>query len=297
MGGAAGGDRTLPVHRGRAVTAGLRLVAPAGPDVLAGDEPAGRSPGAVGKALQLLEAFMVTGPVAGVTELARTAGLSKSTAFRLLASLEEAGYVTHAGSDYCLNLRLFELGSQVAVCRPDGLRAVAAPFLADLFRETAHAAHLAVLDGTDVLYIEKVHGSGTPRVPTSVGSRMPASCTALGKAMLSAGHEATVSRLIADGLPRRTRHSVAAPGLLVAELRRARAAGVAFDREESMLGLTCVAAPVCHAGRAIAAISLSGPTRRLDPERLSAKLQAVAAQIAARHAALRPDGILPARAR
>jgi len=279
------------------VTAGLRLVAPAGPDVLAGDEPAGRSPGAVGKALQLLEAFMVTGPVAGVTELARAAGLSKSTAFRLLASLEEAGYVTHAGGDYCLNLRLFELGSQVAVCRPDGLRAVAAPFLADLFRETAHAAHLAVLDGTDVLYIEKVHGSGTPQVPTSVGSRMPASCTALGKAMLSAGHEATVSRLIADGLPRRTRHSAAAPGLLVAELRRARAAGVAFDREESMLGLTCVAAPVCHAGRAIAAISLSGPTRRLDPERLAARLQAVAAQIAARHAALRPDGTLPARAR
>lgn len=279
------------------MTAGPRPAAPAAQGVLAGNEPAGRSLGAVGKALQLLEAFMVTGPVAGVTGLARAAGLSKSTAFRLLASLEEAGYVTHAGSDYCLNLRLFELGSQVAVCRPGGLRAIAAPFLADLFRETAHAAHLAVLDGTDVLYIEKVHGNGASQVPTCVGSRMPASCTALGKAMLSAGHGATVSKLIADGLPRRTRHSVAAPGLLVGELRRARAAGVAVDREESALGLTCVAAPVCHAGKAIAAISLSGPTHRLDPEKLSARIQAAAAQIAARHAALRPDSVMPAPAR
>lgn len=243
-----------------------------------------RSVSSVGKALQLLDAFLTIGPVAGVSELARAARLPKSTAFRLLNHLEMAGYVEHSGSDYRLNLRLFELGSQVGLCRPDGLRTLAAPFVAELFRETSHAAHMAVLDGPDVLYIEKVHGHGVPRVPTTVGGRMPASCTALGKAMLPFGHDDTTRKILSRGLTRRTRHSVAAPGLFVGELRRIRESGVAYDREESALGLTCVAAPIRYRGTAIAAVSVSGPTSRVDPEKAAARVLRTAARISALYA-------------
>lgn len=246
--------------------------------------PCGQSATSVGKALRLLDAFMVIGPVARVSELAQATGLPKSTVFRLLNSLQLAGYIVHSGTDYLLNLRLFELGSLVEVCRPEGLRAIAAPFLADLYRDTAHTAHLAVLDGTDVLYIEKVHGRGGRSLPTSVGGRMPASCTALGKAMLPFGYAETAERIARAGLVRLTPRSVTAPGLFLGELRGIRQSGAAFDREESALGLTCVAAPVRYRERAIAAISLSGPTSRLDPDRLAARVRDAAARISALHA-------------
>ncbi|MBO0838791.1 MAG: IclR family transcriptional regulator, partial [Actinobacteria bacterium] len=182
-----------------------------------------------------------------------------------------------------------ELGSQVGLCRPDGLRSLAAPFVAELFRETAHAVHLAVLDGPDVLYIEKVHGHATPRVPTTIGGRMPASCTALGKAMLPFGHDDAARKILARGLARKTRRSVVAPGLFLSELRRIRESGVAYDREESALGLTCVAAPVRYRGTAIAAVSISGPTSRLDPEKAAARVLRTAGHISALYAKRQPD--------
>lgn len=256
-------------------------IAPVGADIT---DPGSQSLSSVGKALQLLDAFLTIGPVAGVSELARAAGLPKSTAFRLLNHLQMAGYVEHSGSDYYLNLRVFELGSQVGVCRPDGLRALAAPFVAELFRETSHAAHLAVLDGSEVLYIEKIAGHNAPRVPTAVGGRMPASCTALGKAMLPFGHDEATRRILSGGLTRRTPHSVSAPGLFMSQLRRIRETGVAFDREESTLGVACVAAPIKFRGTAVAAVSVSGPTSRLDPEKTSSRVLRTAARISALYA-------------
>lgn len=247
-------------------------------------EPGSQSVSSVGKALQLLDAFATIGPVAGVSELARAAGLPKSTAFRLLNHLQLAGYVEHSGTDYCLKLRVFELGSKVGVCRPDGLRALAAPFVAELFRETSHAAHLAVLDGPEVLYIEKIHGHNAPRVPTTVGGRMPASCTALGKAMLPFGHDEATQQILSAGLPRRTRHSAAAPGLFISQLRRIRDSGVAYDREEAALGVTCVAAPIKFRGTAVAAVSVSGPTSRLDPQKTASRVLRAAAHISALYA-------------
>lgn len=248
-----------------------------------------RAIGPVAKSLQLLDAFLTIGPAAGVTELARAAQLPKSTVFRLLGQLRSGGYVAHFGNDYQLDMRLFELGSRVEMCRPDGLRALAAPFLADLFRETSCAVHLALLDGTDVLYIDKVHGHGGPRVPTAVGCRMSAACTALGKAMLPFGHEETTEKILAAGLPRRTAYSTSAPGLFIGELTRIRETGIAFDREESALGVACVAAPIRYRGTGIAAVSVSGPTSCLDHGRLRAWVRDAAAQISVLYARQRAE--------
>ena len=238
----------------------------------------------VTKALKLLDAFRSVGPVVGVSELARLTNLPKSTAFRLLNQLAASGFLERQGTDYRLDKHVFELGNSVPMCRPGDLRSIAAPFMSDLFLYSRYVVHLAILDGTDVLYIDKIGGHTGPRVPTQVGSRLPASCSALGKAMLPFGHREAIEQILHDGLARRTRHSIAAPGLFMAELQQIRTHGVAFDREEASLGLTCVAAPVIHKGQAVAAISLSGPTGRYDPAAVATKVKAAANEIAALYA-------------
>lgn len=246
----------------------------------------------VSKALLLLDAFRTVGAVAGVSELARVTGLPKSTAFRLLNQLAASGFLHRSGTDYRLDNHVFELGNCVQVCAPGDLRSIAAPFMSSLFVNSRYVVHLAILDGTDVLYLDKIQGYGGVRVPTVVGGRMRASCSALGKAMLAFGHRDAVEKILHEGLTRRTRHSIAAPGLFVKELHQVRTHGVAFDREEAALGLTCVAAPIIWNGRAVAALSVSGPTGRFDPAALATRVTAAANEISALYGRHQRDQVL-----
>ncbi|WP_300679601.1 IclR family transcriptional regulator [Nocardioides sp.] len=239
----------------------------------------------VTKALILLDAFRQVGPVAGVSDLARATGLPKSTAFRLLNQLAANGFLNRNGTDYRLSQHVFELGNSVPMCQPGDLRSIAGPFLSELFAASRTVAHLGVLDDLDVLYLDKIQGRTGAHVPTVVGSRVPASCTALGKAILPFGHRDSIERILQAGLERQTRYSIAAPGLFVSELKQVRERGVAFDREESALGLTSVAAPIIWRGVAIAAISTSGPTGRFDPVLYGSQVKAAANEIAALYGA------------
>ena len=129
----------------------------------------------VTKALRLLDVFRSDGPVLGVSELARQAGVAKSTAFRLLALLEDAELVERDGRGYRLSWRLFELGTSVQRRWPSGLREIAAPWLTEVFvRAGGNVVHLAVLDGTDALYLERIHGHKAVNPASRVGGRLPA---------------------------------------------------------------------------------------------------------------------------
>jgi IclR family transcriptional regulator, KDG regulon repressor len=219
----------------------------------------------VTKALRLLDVFRSDGPVLGVSELARQAGVAKSTAFRLLALLEDAELVERDGRGYRLSWRLFELGTSVQRRWPSGLREIAAPWLTEVFvRAGGNVVHLAVLDGADVLYLDKVSSPRSPRVPTAVGSRVPATCTGLGKAILASSPSSVVRSVVEAGMPRLTPYSITESGRMVAELQRIQKAGVAVDREESTLGITCVAAPIIVGAHVIAGVSVSGPTSHCD---------------------------------
>ncbi|MBM0127413.1 IclR family transcriptional regulator [Pimelobacter simplex] len=262
-----------------AVRVGARETAPA--NTL---EPSDRGDGdpvtSVAKALRLLDAFRQGGGRVGVTELARRASLPKSTAFRLLAHLERSGYVERVGTDYRLGWRLFELGNQVQVCAPHGLRQIATPYLSEVYASTGHVTQLAVLDGVDVVYLEKIHGRRAVRTPTAVGTRMPAACVALGKAILAFSEPGVVRVVLDAGLERRTPYSFAEPGQFARELHRIRTNGIALDREEAALGLACVAAPILVGGRPIAAISVSMPATRFDAGAVAARVRQAAKQIA-----------------
>ena len=223
------------------------------------------STASVTKALRLLDVFRGDGPVLGVSELARQAGVAKSTAFRLLALLEDAELVERDGRGYRLSWRLFELGTSVQRRWPSGLREIAAPWLTEVFvRAGGNVVHLAVLAGNDVLYLDKFSSPRSPRVPTAVGTRVPAACTGLGKAILASSPSAVVRPVVEAGIPRRTPYTITEPGRLLADLQRIRKAGLAVDREESTVGITCVAAPIITGTHVIAAVSVSGPTTGMD---------------------------------
>lgn len=216
------------------------------------------------KALQLLDIFRGNAGAMGVSDLARRADVPTSTAYRLLAYLVEGGFVTKEGTRYRPGDKLFELGNQVANSRLQRLRERAAPYLGELYATFRMTARLAVLDGPEIVIVDKIVGLHTLPAPTAVGGRVPATCTALGKAMLAFQPADVLKEVLQRPLPRRTRYSVAAPGLLHRQLIETRSTRLAYDREESVLGHLCVAAPILRDGAAVAAISLSGPPCRVD---------------------------------
>ncbi|NVN00179.1 IclR family transcriptional regulator [Arthrobacter sp. SDTb3-6] len=232
------------------------------------------------RALQLLDVFMGDQPVLGVSEIGRRAGIPTSTVHRLLSHLVKGGFVAKDGSNYRLSGKLFELGNQVAHSRPMGLRDLAAPFLGELFGATRLTTHLAVLDGPQVVLVDKVVGLSTHPARTVVGGRYPAVCTSLGKAMLAFASEDAVQAVIAAGMPRRTRFTLTHPSALLQELAQIRNTRLAYDREEATLGQTCIAAPILRNGAAIGAISFSGATNSYDLANHGATLVRVTTQLA-----------------
>jgi DNA-binding IclR family transcriptional regulator len=229
----------------------------------------------LGRTMALLTAFRPGEEELTLAELARRAGIPKPTAHRLLAELATWNVVERTAGGHRLGMRLFELGQLAPLQR--GLREAAAPFLADLFEATHETVHLAVPDGVDVVYVQKLPGRRGPRIDSRVGGRMPAYCTGVGKALLAFGPPERLAEVLAAGLARRTPRTVIAPGLLRQELARVRALGVAEEHEESTVGIACAAAPVLDArGQAVAAISITGWANRMDTARLAPAVRTAA---------------------
>jgi DNA-binding IclR family transcriptional regulator len=229
----------------------------------------------LGRALTLLTAFRPGDAELSLAELARRTGIPKATAHRLLTELARWDVVERTPTGLRLGMRLFELG-QLAP-RQRGLREAAAPYLADLFEATHETVHLAVLDGIEVVYVQKLDAVAGPRIPSRIGGRMPAYCTGVGKAMLAFSAPDRLEEVLAAGLVRRTPRTVIAPGLFQRELATVRLRGVAEEREESAVGIACVAAPVLDlGGRALAAISITGWAYRLDTARFAPAVRTAA---------------------
>jgi IclR family acetate operon transcriptional repressor len=218
------------------------------------------------KTLALLEAISkARGNSFGVTEVAANIGVPKSTAHRLLKALEEHGFVGRSGSRYRVGGSFFELSEAARWSEYGELRDVASRPLNMLFeRSDAIAVHLATLSGRDVLYLDKVTRPAGTRLPSRVGGRFPATCTALGKAILAFSPRSTVLDVIGQPLTRVTPYSVALRKQFLDQLAKAHAVGYAIEREEACHGTICVAAPVLREGEAIAAVSLSVSTAGLS---------------------------------
>lgn len=211
-----------------------------------------------GKALALLDALGGPRAVMGVSELAQAVGLPKATAHRLLAILIDSGYVRRAGDKYALSIRAFELGSQVAVTRSNGLRDRAMPVLTELYAQTREAVHLAVPTGSSILYIEKLFGPDSARIGTAVGMRRPQYATALGKSIL-AYSDAQHHTSMHARYYRFTAFTIGSSIILAQALARVREEGFATDFEETFLGVSCIAVPILdrRTQKPVAALSLA----------------------------------------
>ncbi|GHD05385.1 IclR family transcriptional regulator [Zhihengliuella salsuginis] len=231
---------------------------------------------AVDKAMSLLNSFGDDALVGvGVSELARRAELSKSTAFRLLSMLQRNGAVERAGNAYRLGKMIQNLGAPVESDLHGRMRDALTPSLADLFEQTKQTVHLAVLQDTEVVYLNKLFGHLQVRSPSRIGGSAPAYCTAVGKVLLSYNPEAA-DRVIDSGLLPWTPHTITDPVKLRTELTRVHRENLAFDREEILLGLNCIAAPVFDAsGQAVAALSVSGPVGKFTPDSQAGVLRKV----------------------
>jgi len=204
-------------------------------------------------------------------------GIPRSSVHRILQQLVSARWLKRHEDGYALGLRMFEIGSLVA--HRSRITCAARPFIHELAERTGQVVHLAVLDQQDVVYLDKVGGAFADTLPSRIGGRLPAHCTAVGKALLAYSSLATVSEYLATGLRRRTEASLATPSALEAAIVSIRNSGYATDRDEAVPGVACVAAPIRNFDEVVAAVSVCGPRDQMRAKDLPPLVMWTAAEI------------------
>jgi DNA-binding IclR family transcriptional regulator len=209
---------------------------------------------------------------ATIRELARRTGLPLASVHRIVVRLSVWGGVERVPGGVRPGLRLFELGQLVPA--RENLREIALPFMGDLYAVTHEVVSLAVLDGTDTVWIEQLSGRLAPPVPSRVGGRLPAHVTAAGKVLLAFAPD-VVDRF---DLTRHGPGTITDPDALRAELRQVRERGIAINREESRRGVLGVAAPVvARDGAVVASLALAVARRsRSSPEAMAPAVRTAA---------------------
>lgn len=220
----------------------------------------------VWKVARLLDLFSPDAPEWRVGEAAQALGMNKTTASELMTTLAEQRILRRTGAGrYRLGWRLFELSQNLldtTEFRTEGQRVVEE--LVETYGETVH---LAVLDNMQAVYIEKQQPTPAVKISASrVGARLHAHCTGVGKVLLSECEWEPVEQALEhQGMPAFTPDTIVTPAGLYEALEKVRATGYAYDNEETLQGLRCVAAPVRDAdGRVVAAVSISAPAFRFE---------------------------------
>ncbi len=227
------------------------------------------------RVLALLGAFDERHRELTLTDLARRAGLPLPTAHRLVAELVLGGALARRPSgEYVVGRRLWDVGLLAPV--EAGLRRVAEPFLHDIHAATRATVHLAVRDGDEVLYLERMSGRVSVPVISQIGSTLPMHCTGVGKVLLAHAPPEVLTEVLGS-LSRATPYTITQPGTLQRQLDRVRRDGYATTKEEMTLGACSVAVPIRHRGEVEAAIGVVVTSLNRDQARLVAALQ-VAAQ-------------------
>lgn len=241
-----------------------------------GERNDGKPTGRIDRVFRILDAFGgVDDSELSLAELARRTGIPKPTVYRIVSELADWGALERVKAGYRLGTRLFELGGSSP--RERNLREAALPFMEDLYEATHETIHLAVLEDTTTLIVEKIAGHRRTSAPSRVGGRGPAHCTGLGKAILAFSPRDVVDRVVDAGLQPWTPYTIVVPSVLREHLAQIASRGVAIEREESTIGVVCAAAPVFGRSEEIlAAISVAAPVHRIDPERLAPAVRTAA---------------------
>ncbi len=218
-----------------------------------------------------------------MSEIGRRTGIPKASASRIVNDLIDVGLLEHDGDKVQLGLRMFELGQHAN--RPIDLRKFTMPTMSELMKATGQTVHLAVLEGTEVVYIQILRSRSTPPLPSRVGGRLPAYATGVGKVLLAYAVPSVVDEICGGPMPAIGPNTITDPVRLRNELVAIRANHMAFEREESTANVGCAAAPILNAqGEAFAAISVSVHLHQTDLSKMGPAV-ATAAMALSREAA------------
>jgi len=218
----------------------------------------------VATALRLLKAFSEDEVEIGISTLARRLGIAKSTAHRLAVTLVSEGMLEQDrdGGKYRLGIALFRLG--VLVRRRMNVSNEARPHLYELREKINETVHLAILDGTDIMYVYNFESTHAIRMRSDIGVRKPAYCTAEGQAILAFQPQEVIDGVVAAGLAPRTPRTITGADKFLKALAAVRQRGCAVEEEESEIGMVGIAAPIRDdSGEVVAAVGVAGPATRL----------------------------------
>ncbi|MGP0100669.1 MAG: IclR family transcriptional regulator [Solirubrobacteraceae bacterium] len=225
------------------------------------------------RGLAILGCFTPRRPVLGIADIADDLGMSRSTTHRYVITLVALGYLEQGASrKYRLGLRVTDLG--MSALNSTGLREHAHPYLEELRQRTSYTTSLGVLDGTDVLFVDRVRsfrrGRNENGLDLHTGSRLPAYCTSIGKLLLANLPEAEQRELIGQAkLTKRGPNTITSKKALRDELDEIHAAGFAVDDQELAAEVYAIAVPVRNEARdVVAGVALAAPSSAISLEEL-----------------------------
>ena len=222
------------------------------------------------RALKLLNALSFHSLGLSLSEVAHEVGLPNSTAHRLLTTLQNERYVRFDSerSVWLIGVQAFRVGT--AFVRSRDVVTIARPYMRRLMEQSGETANLAILDGTEAVFIDQVQCRETMRTIVRLGSRVPLHASGVGKAIFASLPDEQIEAIMkVKGLPRITDNTITSSETMWASLRVIRQRGWSFDDEEHAIGTRCVASPIYdeHA-EVLGAISLAGPSSRLPDPRI-----------------------------
>lgn len=232
--------------------------------------------GGLDRAAAILSAFDATHRELTLATLVARCGLPRSTTHRTASKMITLGWLDKPADRYRIGNRLFEI-SGLAPIRHE-LREAVLPFLQDLYQAAKTTVQLGVLEGTQILVVDKITGHRPMPMLSQVGGTIPAYCSALGRAILAYSPATVVDRVLDAGMPARTPRTLTSPVAVRRELAAIPDRGWATEREEGNIGVNCVAGPIFGPlGGIVAALSVTGPTGAVRPDRLGPAVRLAAA--------------------
>jgi IclR family KDG regulon transcriptional repressor len=232
----------------------------------------------VQRALDVLQVFLDNKGEASLSDISESIGLSISTVYRIISVLRENGYIIHGDSrrKYLIGTKFLEFSSIVKSTLK--IEDVARPFMQELQQLSNESVHISRSSGTQMSYLEIIHSSQVLRIVPVIGVKAPLHCTAAGKVFLAQLGKKEFERLFKRGkrLESHTSHTITDIDELSKQLEKVRAEGVAIDREEYVLGVTDIAAPIMDSdGKFVACLGVFVPSPRATNKRIAALVSMV----------------------
>ena len=224
---------------------------------------------AVERALDVLLCFSRQTPELTMTQIAEQVGMHKSTVHRLLGTLERKRFLQRepATGLYRPGIRLIQMA--YLPLEHNDLRRLATPFLQKLCDESLETVDLAVLDDQEVIYLDVIESPQRVKLAAATGMRLPAYCTASGKAILAFLPDEAVQRTLRGGMRRYTAGTLATPEALFEHLQQVRERGFALSEQEYEQGINAIGAPILDQNnRPLGSVAVAGPAYRLTRERM-----------------------------